>query len=214
MSLLNEIMLEAEQGSEAWYKIRLGKFTSSRVKEIICKRGDITIGAMSYIAEKASEILTGEEQETFESEDMIWGKTYEPVAAKVYEEKTGLKVTECGFVIHNEFYGGSPDRLVEPGGILEIKCPGKSKNHIKNCMANSQETLKKLRPDAYYQIQSNLFLTERQWGHFVSYDPRVTSAEFFMIHVKRDEDDIKEILAAIEMASSELKSVLKRLKGE
>lgn len=156
MSLLNELLAETEQGSDMWHKVKIGKFSSSEIKALICKRGDFTTGAISYISEKVAEILTGEYL-TFENEATVWGHTNEPIARGIYEEKTGLTVTVPGFIMHNEYYGGSPDGVIDPKGILEIKCPFKSANHIKNCMVNDQKSFKKLHPDYYYQMQSNMF---------------------------------------------------------
>lgn len=213
MSLLDEILTEAEQGSELWNKIRLGKFTSSRIKEIICKRGDFTKGALTYISEKVSEILTGQEEPSFEGEATLWGQANEPIARNLYQEKTQLEVKVPGFIMHDEWYGGSPDGLIDPLGILEIKCPFKSSNHIKNCMVDSQAMLKKLHEDYYYQMQSNMFLADAQWGHFVSYDPRIEKAPFYMIHIKRDEKAIEEIKQSVENAADEVKRVLKILRA-
>ena len=65
---------------------------------------------------------------------MIYGHTFEPVAAKKFEESTRFKVERCGFFVHYEhgFIGASPDYLViMPCGkraLLEIKCPETAKN--------------------------------------------------------------------------------------
>lgn len=211
MSLLTEVLEETEQGSELWQKIRLGKFTASRAGDWVCLRGEITDGALTYIAEKIAEITTGEEQETFESEDMVWGKTHEPEARRLYAEKTGLETRECGFILLNEFFGGSPDGLVEPAGILEIKCP-KTKTHVKNIMATDAASLKKLNKRAFYQIQANLLVTGRMWAHFVSYDPRCAGSEFYLLHIKKDEKAIGELQASLDMLVGKLKEVLARMK--
>lgn len=211
MSLLSEVLSETEQGSELWYKVRLGKFTSSRAADWVCKRGELTGTALTYIAKKAAELVTGREQDTYESEEMIWGKEHEPEARRLYAEKTGLDVRECGFVLVDEWFGGSPDGLVEPEGILEIKCPN-SDTHIKNMTCESADDLKKLNPKAFYQIQSNLLVTGRAWAHFVSYDPRCKSVEFFLLHVKRDESAIKEINDSLDLGIGKLKSILKKVK--
>lgn len=211
MSLLSEVLEVADQGSELWSTVRRGKFTSSRAGDWVCIRGEITDTALSYICERVGEIITGEEASDYESEDMVWGKTHEPDARKLYAAKTGLEVSECGFILQSEFFGGSPDGLVEPAGILEIKCP-KTKTHIKNCMATDAATLKKYNKKAYYQIQSNLWVTGRLWAHFVSYDPRCAGSEFYLLHIKRDEKAIKELETSLEMGIQKMKDVLTRMR--
>lgn len=210
MSLLTEILQEAEQGSDLWNKVRVGKFTSSEAKRIIHKKGALTDTNRTYIAEKAAEILTGESKE-FDNEATLWGKTQEPEAAKAFVESTGMEVTPCGFILSDtwpEYYGGSPDGLIGDDGLIEIKCPFNSANHIKHCMVKSAEDLKDIAEGYYWQIQSNLLVTDRDYAFFISYDPRVAQCPLFVILVKRNEADIELLTKCIENGITELKAIL------
>ena len=69
-------------------------------------------------------------------------------------------------------------------GLLEIKCP--------NTVTQIQRYLKGEFPTEYKaQVQGQLWVSERDWCDFVSFDPRInTSADYFQVRVYRDEDYI------------------------
>lgn len=210
-SLLNEVLAEAEQGSDLWHKIKIGKFSSSEIHKLIFKKGALTDKAKKYIHKKAAEILTGE-QDTFDSEATTWGHENEPKADKAFQEKTGIETKECGFIMVNEFYGGSPDRLIGDEALTEIKCPFNSANHVKHCSLKDVEDFKSECPEYYYQIQSNLNVTGRAYAFFISYDPRIEQCPLYVILVKRNEKDIELINECLEVAINELKAILEKLK--
>ncbi len=63
MEGIYEAISSSEQRSEEWYAQRLGKFTASRFGDLMTngRKKDEVLGAtaVSYIYEKAAEILTG-----------------------------------------------------------------------------------------------------------------------------------------------------------
>jgi hypothetical protein len=65
---------------------------------------------------------------------LLWGTRFEPVAKKIYEERTNCKITDVSCVQHpiHKFLGASPDGLIVPndlkdlkryGRLVEFKCP-------------------------------------------------------------------------------------------
>jgi len=65
---------------------------------------------------------------------LLWGTRFEPVAKKIYEERTDCKITDVSCVQHpvHKFLGASPDGLIVPndptdmkryGRLVEFKCP-------------------------------------------------------------------------------------------
>ena len=64
---------------------------------------------------------------------LLWGTRFEPVAKKIYEERTNCKITDVSCVQHPvyKFLGASPDGLIVPNGddpkrygrLVEFKCP-------------------------------------------------------------------------------------------
>ena len=64
---------------------------------------------------------------------LIWGTRFEPVAKRIYEERTKCEITDVSCVQHpvHSFLGASPDGLIVPtfddprryGRLVEFKCP-------------------------------------------------------------------------------------------
>ena len=64
---------------------------------------------------------------------LLWGTRFEPVAKKIYEDRTDCKITDVSCVQHPvyPFLGASPDGLIVPNGndpkrygrLVEFKCP-------------------------------------------------------------------------------------------
>jgi putative phage-type endonuclease len=64
---------------------------------------------------------------------LLWGTRFEPVAKKIYEERTKCTITDVSCVQHprHTFLGASPDGLIVPnsddpkryGRLVEFKCP-------------------------------------------------------------------------------------------
>ena len=184
------IIESCEQGSEEWLSMRLGKVTASRVKDVLSKgRGNTpSKTAESYMMELIADVLTGEPKPFFENDAMRWGTETEPQARSMYEVNNDfVSVKEVAFVEHNEFIGISPDGLVGDDGLLEIKCPNTT-TQLKRALSGDYSA------DYKAQIQMQLWVTERQWCDFVSFDPRLDcSAGYLQQRVERDEEYIEEM---------------------
>jgi putative phage-type endonuclease len=185
-----KIIETCEQGSDEWLQMRLGKVTASRVADVIKKgRGSsVSQTAKSYMAELIAEVLTGESKPFFENDAMKWGTETEPQARSMYEVNNGfVTVKEVAFVEHNEFIGISPDGLVGEDGLLEVKCPNTT-TQIKRALSDDYSS------DYKAQIQMQLWVTERKWCDFVSFDPRLDcAAGYLQQRVERDEEYIEEM---------------------
>jgi predicted phage-related endonuclease len=119
---------------------------------------------------------------------MQWGTDNEPLARLAYSLETGNDVEETGLWLHEIIpAGASPDGFVNDDGLVEIKCPN-SATHI--------ETLqnKKIPRQYFAQVQGQLWITERSWCDFVSFDPRLPeNAQMIVIRVDRDDKYITEL---------------------
>lgn len=186
-------ILQAEQGSEEWLQARVGLATASRFADIISKtRSGYSASRKNYMAELVVEILTGNNTEMFTSSAMQWGTDTEPVARLQYLLMTGNEVEETSLWLHDTLpVGASPDGLVNDKGTIEIKCPNTA-THIETLQS------KKVPPQYYAQIQGQLWMTDRDWCDFVSFDPRLPeNAQIIVIHVPRDQKFIEEMEAEI-----------------
>lgn len=178
-----------EQGTDDWFKARLGRATASRFKDIMTKvKYGEAAAVKNYRSELTAECLTGNREETWKSPAMQWGTETEPLARLQYVLNSGNDVEECGFFAHEKIMAGaSPDGLIGEDGLLEIKCPN-SATHIATLQAQQV-------PYQYYwQVMGQMWITGRKWCDFVSFDPRMPeNAQYFCIRVERDEDEIKKL---------------------
>ena len=188
------IIETCEQGSDEWLAMRLGKVTASRVSDVISKgRGKApSKSAETYMMELIAEKLTGQSKPFFENDAMRWGTETEPQARACYEVSEGfITVKEVAFVEYNEQIGISPDGLVGDDGLLEIKCPNTT-TQIKRALSDDYSA------DYKAQIQMQLWVTEREWCDFVSFDPRLDcKVGYLEQRVFRDEEYIDEMKAKV-----------------
>lgn len=181
---INPILLYMiEQGSREWHKQRRMHFTSSEI-EVFCKPKGLGDLAMTYIYDTISEIITDFEfdPDSFETKATLHGKTYEPLAKEVYAKMKNVIVEEAEFVEHHDFkyWGGSSDGKVydngtgDDFGIVEVKCPFVSGNHLKHMRITSVKYFKDNFPKYYWQCMSNMIISNVQYCDFISFDPRMS----------------------------------------
>lgn len=178
------------QGSPEWFAIRCGKVTASRVADVVARtKTGWGASRANYMAELVAERLTGTRQEGYSNAAMQWGTDMEPEARRTYEFYRDVDVVQAGFIVHPriETSGASPDGLVEPSGLVEIKSPNTA-THIDTLLAATV-------PAKYVtQMQWQMACTGRQWCDFVSFDPRMPEAmRLFVKRVQRDDEAIAEL---------------------
>lgn len=188
-----------EQRSPEWFNLRIGKFTASTFKNLFA--GSNTQTYKNEIYRVVFERLTKKSPENVVTEYMQRGTELEPEARSVYELETGNNVKESGFFELNEWIGASPDGLIREDGLIEIKCP-KYSTMIEYMIKN------KVPSEYIWQIQGQLWVTERKWCDFVAYHPDLP---ILIIRVLRDENKIKELELAVNQAISEVKKILETI---
>lgn len=180
------IILDVEQGSEAWFQARAGVPTASAFKRILTGTGKPTSASVrdTYMYELIAEWM-GAQVESFQSEWMARGTELEPQARAYYEFMVDADVVEVGTVFKDarREYSCSPDGLVDDDGGLEIKCP-KASTHIKYLLGG------KLPTEYVPQVQGSMLVTGRKWWDFLSFHPDLDP---FLIRVERDEDYISAL---------------------
>lgn len=203
-------LVEAEQRSEEWFKARLGIPTASDFDKVVATKTTATY--KNFVAEKAAERLAGQPYSelsgrSFTSWEMQWGTDNEPVARLQYALASGNEVAETGLWLHDEgIAGASPDGFINGDGTLEIKCPNTA-THI--------ETLRKGSVPSQYrwQVQGQLWITGRNWCHFVSFDPRLPeNAQMIVIDVYRDEQMIARLENEVRDFLKEVESMVEFVK--
>ncbi len=199
-----------EQGTDEWHEMRRGVITASRFKDVMSKgRGDAPSKTrQSYMLELAAESLTGNVEHFEPNKYMQWGTEKEPEAKSMYELITDNEVSEVAFIKHDTLNCGvSPDGLVNDNGGLEIKCP-KTTTQIETFLSGKMPSQHKA------QVQGCMWVTEREWWDFVSFDPRIVGeSSFFTVRVERDEDYIANLAEQISLFDEELQQLITKLRG-
>ncbi|MBL4795878.1 MAG: YqaJ viral recombinase family protein [Oleispira sp.] len=205
------IVDDIEQGSDQWKLDRLGKVTASPVKNVMSKGKGKAPSKMAetYMMELIAEILTGQSKPFFENDAMKWGTETEPQARDTYSVKNGFVIVrEVAYVEHNEHILISPDGLIGDDGLLEIKCPNTT-TQIKRALSDDYAA------DYKAQIQMQLWVTERKWCDFVSFDPRLDcAAGYLQQRVERDEEYIEEMKTKVYAFIEKMKEIHFKLTGK
>ncbi len=117
---------------------------------------------------------------------VFWGTTLEPIVANVYAERTGKKVRRVNAVLqHPEhpFMLANLDRIVEGGGVLEIKTAG----------LRSQGQWDDGVPLGYQiQVLHQLAVTGKAWADVAVL---IGGQEFRIYRIDRDEERIQQLVA-------------------
>ena len=183
----------AEQRTPDWHKERYGKFTASKIIDLLGIKG-LGLTGETYAVERAIEQLFGEVEEGFTSKDMQRGIDLESTAfAKFVEVHPNLKVQNCSFFAYGEHAGASPDGLIDDDAILEIKCP-KGKKFFRLV---AEENIDKI---YIAQMQMQMLCSNSDKAYFFNYCI-IDGEEFHhTIEVKRDEEMIALIKERLEEA--------------
>lgn len=150
-------IIECEQGSEDWFRHRMGIPTASEFSTVMAKgRGGAESKTRSkYLRQLAGELITGEPMETYQNQYMDRGKEMEPELRGMYCMLANCDVRQTGF-LRNSRKGCSPDGLIGDDGMLEIKSQAP---HLLIETILSGD----VPPEHKAQLQGNLWVAERAW---------------------------------------------------
>jgi len=204
-----------EQRSQEWFDMRKGKITSSEIHKIMGGKTifDLTDTAKTYLLEKVSESLGGFAQSAIGAA-LDWGTDLEPLAIDTYSRIKGYPVDKASFIPVGDYYGGSPDGLVQPDGIIEVKCPYNSANHFKHGLIKTAEDFKRIASNYYYQCISNMICAEARWCDFISFDPRVAEEyQLFVFRLELDQSEADYMVKKIETAAKYIKELKEKIES-
>ncbi len=203
--------LEDGSANPAWLAARAGKFTGSRFADLMArtKSGPSTSRA-NLLATLAVERITGSCVEMFTNAAMARGTELEPIARSAYEQLRGVLVEEVGFCQSSEMecVGVSPDGLIGSDGLIEIKCPSAMAKHLEALRTGGASVYSEYK----WQVQGQLWVTDRAWCDVVSFDPRWPEGLQLAIHrVIRDEVAIDELRVGCAAGHLEVQAILSDL---
>ena len=128
----------------------------------------------------------------------------EPEARTLYAFLNDVEPQEVGFITNDAgTVGASPDSLVGNDGCMEIKSKMPA-IHLPVLLSN--EVPKEHIP----QIQTQIWVAEREWCDFVSYCPKLPLVQ---IRIYRDAEKIKEIAEAVDVFNSELNELEHKIRS-
>lgn len=189
---------EFEQRTEEWEKIRIGKFTGTDFQTVANGKKD-TIETLCY--KKASEIITGKKSyDSFSNRHTERGIEKEDEAREMFQLETGLLVKTVGFIERDIFSGVSPDGLIGDNSGIEIKCKDYH-THLYTLLNGDNSYM--------WQIQGNMFISNRESWYFCSYnedfpiDKRIYICEHKLIQEKQE-----KIKTGLEYCINRVKEIL------
>lgn len=197
------ILLNCEQGSEAWRQARLGIPTASQFHRILTPSGAASSQATGYLAELLAEHISGEAATIPPTADMQRGTELEPAARACYELESGNDVVQVGGVYLDESKTvmASPDGLI--AGMtrgLEIKSP-KLSTHIRYILEDGLPTQYVL------QVQGGMWVTGYDEWDFVSYCPEYDAQRIYIKTIKRNNALIAQMDKHIRAFSARLENL-------
>ena len=194
-----------EQGDPLWHKARLKSIGGTGISKIITSKGERSKSRDDYLIDKASQIITGQKKQVFQSYEMLWGHTYEPEARSLFEFIHGIELSQCAMIFNDDSkrWHISPDGFNEYLKMgWETKCPQ---------LKEFEKTVDggKLPTKHILQVQSSLALTKWERWWFMSFFPGLKP---FIIEVKRDERLISIIRAEVNLFLKDLDTHIEKLK--
>jgi hypothetical protein len=91
--------------------------------------------------------------------------------------------------------------------LIEIKCPFNSANHLETWLSGMPE-------EHMAQIQGQMWLTDRQWCDFVSFDPRMPAdLQLYVQRIPRNLEFIATLEREIVSFLGEVDDIVRKLKA-
>lgn len=191
---------DIEQRSEAWFEAKKGKMSASNAETILANGK----GLETYIYNLMAEYYSKGEKVHYTNADIERGILLEPEAKIEFEFYTGLEVREVGYVELNDYILVSPDGLIGDDGLIEIKCPNDSV-YFKLLLSDN------IKPEYIAQMQMQLYVTDRQYCYFVSYNPNFEKS-LYIKKITRDEEMIEKLKKGLDKGTELIKEIKKNFR--
>lgn len=193
-----QIFEDLVQGSEGWFRCRMGVPTASCFTDVLAKGEGKT--RRTYLRKLAAEIVTGEPGESFTSLAMERGRAMEAEARSLYSFVYDAPLRQVGFVLNNGA-GWSPDSLIADDGAVEIKTQ-RADLLIETLIKDE------FPPEHRAQCQGGLWVGEREYIDLTVFWPKMP---LFVKRVRRDEVYIKTLASEVERFKDDLAALVARI---
>lgn len=197
-------IITCDQNSADWYRARMGIPTASEFATVMAKGkgGGESKTRQTYLYKLAGEIITGQPMESYSNAHMERGHAMEQEARELYEFMTDQTCERVGFVRSGR-KGASPDSLVGPNGLVEIKT--KLPHLVIEALFRGE-----FPPEHKAQCQGQLWVAEREWLDIAIYWPGMP---LFVTTATRDEAYIRELSDAVDSFNAELDIIVDRVRA-
>lgn len=210
MSLIASGPTGQSQQSDEWFQAKLGKVGCSKLGLVMTggRAGKPSETRKKYMLQLICEQLTGERSPGAWSNAIQWGIDNEPIARKLFAEKTRFTVTE-DFGKECEAIPGlwcSPDGLLlDFNGGVEFKCP-ETATHVNTLLTGE------INSDYLYQMAGQCLVYSLDFVDFVSFDPRMPDGLKMYAHRYYREDlPVQEITCGVRDFLIELEALKEKL---
>jgi hypothetical protein len=201
------IVVDLEQGSDGWFKEKLGKPSASNISKIITNDGKPSKQREGYLYELAAQIITGKYEEVYKNPAMDQGNEREQESRNYLEIMLGINIKKTGVIYKDEkkLFLCSPDGLAEDESFgAELKNP-LGKTQVKYLLDGGL-------PSEYLgQVQMSLYTTGLPFWWFLSYVPLMNP---LMLKVEPDDAYQKALKKELNLFTEELNDIVKKLKGK
>lgn len=196
------IVHDVLQGSDAWLQLRLGRPTGSGLSRIVTeKTRKLSAQSGKYVAQLAAEWALGTPLDDAGSAFMTRGTQLENEARNWYAFTRDVEVQQVGFITNDaETVGCSPDGIIAPDGMIEIKCY-EARHHVEELLNTDLDAHRA-------QIQGSLWIAERQWCDRIFFNPTLPS---LVVRLERDDEYIEALASAMDDFLERLEESKRRL---
>ena len=224
------IVDNVEQRSLEWHRLRCGSFTGSKIGDLMKsgRKKEQIFGdtAMSYIFKVAAERMLNPiflnddtifadyvEQQQIYSKAIVWGQEQEDNAKDLLRKKNPeWELADVSSCKHDTIphFAASPDAIIYDRKKLmvgEIKCPNPNTFVRYLVEIKDAESLKKVQPDYFYQMQAEMACTNAESGIFVAYCPWLVKP-IHIVPIERDEEAIKAIEERVVKANEIIEQII------
>ena len=173
-----------QRANPQWQQHRQDRLTASNFGAVLSRRSSAPCPSL------LKRILGGQNLDAVLS--VNWGVMNEAEGVKAFKKAYGVEVLDCElFLSKSGILGASPDGLVEPSALIEIKCPYSQRNStiaeaVKapafcRCVEGQGYALKQTHA-YWHQVQGQLHITCRDVCYCVVW----TTKEAIIISISKD----------------------------
>ena len=159
------IIVDCEQNTPEWIKLRLGNPGASSMSKIITPTGKPSASADKYLDALYDEIISGEPSKNFYNTYMQKGHEREQESRDLWQMRNDIEIEKVGIVYKNE------QRLfhISPDGLMPSVRWGFETKNCEPHIQRERRKAKRIDGSHWIQCQMSLYVTEYDAWVYQSY---------------------------------------------